>query len=350
MVDFKALKNFLSASAPRLCRAPLLVSLSGTPVGLQGHIASIQDPKLRKRAASLPDLVHARWAVNTTSKYEQGWRRWSEWCQSHPESPPRPASPFYICLYINDLVLDNCKYGALTSASTGIRWGHLTCGMSNPMENDFVKVVLEGAKRTVGKPASQQKEPMTAEMTKHVVDFFGFGDSLLHKRSVVICLLGFSGFLRISELIEIQVKHLKFDSGHLEITIPKAKNNQMREGHIVHIAKTHTRYCPVQWLRDYLQETGLHSEEKTCVISTLAKTETGHRSHGSHPLSDTTVRDILNQDSAHLRENRSRCVLSPLPTTRESFRRHQQRHEWPAHREARALEVRFLERPISQRR
>ena len=165
-----------------------------------------------------------------------------------------------------------------------------------------MKVVVEGAKRTVGKPASQQKEPMTAEMTKQVVEFFGLGDSLLHKRSVVICLLGFSGFLRISELIEIQVKHLKFVSSHLEITIPKAKNDQMREGHIVHIAKTHTRYCPVQWLRDYLQETGLHSEEENYVISRLAKTKTGHRAHGAHPLSDTTVRDMFNRDIAPICE------------------------------------------------
>ena len=65
-------------------------------------------------------------------------------------------------------MLDNWKYGALNSASTRIRWGHLTCGMSNPMENDFVKVVLEGPKRMVGKPLSQQKEPMTVDMVKQV--------------------------------------------------------------------------------------------------------------------------------------------------------------------------------------
>ena len=94
---------------------------------------------------------------------------------------------------MNDLVLDHCKYGALTSASV----------MSNPMENEFVKIVLEGAKRTMGKPLSQQKEPMTVDMAKQVVEFLGLGDSLLHKRSVVICLLVFSGFLWISELIEI---------------------------------------------------------------------------------------------------------------------------------------------------
>ena len=166
------------------------------------------------------------------------------------------------------------------------------------MDNDFVQVVLEGAKRIIGKPASQQKEPMTAEMAKKVVELLGIGNNLLHHRTVVICLLGFSGFLRISELIEIQVRHLSFLDSHLEITIPKAKNDQMREGHIVHIARTHTEHCPVYWLRKYLQDTGLQCDENNYVVSRLAKTRTGHNAHGHRPLCDTTIRDIFNRDVA----------------------------------------------------
>ena len=101
-------------------------------------------------------------------------------------------------------------------------------GMSNPMDNEFVQIVLEGAKRTVGKPPSQQKEPTTVEMAKSVVELLGSSNNLMHHRTVVICLLGFSGFLRISELIEIQVKHLSFHEDHLGITIPEAKNDQVQ--------------------------------------------------------------------------------------------------------------------------
>ena len=263
---------------------------------------SIQDPNLRTRAASLPALVGARWADSTTTKYHNGWEKWRTWCRSHPESSPRPASPFYVCLYLNDLVLSKCKFGALTSAASGIRWGHLTVGMSNPMDNDFVQVVLEGAKRTVGKSESQQKEPMTAEMAKRLVELLGVGGNLLQHRTVVICPLGFSGFLRISELVEIQVRHLRFHDAHLEITIPKAKNDQVRQGHIVHIARSNSRFCPVHWLQKYLQETGLDSNDANYVISRLAKTKTGHKAHGHRPLSDTTVRDIFNKDVAPICE------------------------------------------------
>ena len=245
----------------------------------------------------------ARWAASTNSKYERGWKKWCTWCEAHPESPVIPAAPFYICLYINDLVLDGCKYGALTAAETGIRWGHLTSGIANPMDNDFVQIILEGARRTVGKPPSQQKEPLTVEMAKKAVDLLGIGGSLLQKRTIIICLLGFSGFLRISELISIQVKHLSFLEDHLEIEIPKAKNDQQRQGHIVHIARTGTQYCPVSRLEGYLNITGLQSNEENYVISRLAKTRDGHKAHGLRPLADTTIRDIFNREVAPICES-----------------------------------------------
>ena len=277
--------------------------LTDPSFGLEAHINSIRDPALKKRALSLPSLASARWAPSTSSKYLGGWERWESWCHKHPESPTRPALAFYICLYINDLVLSGCKYGALNTAAASIRWGHLLCGLDNPMENQFVAIVLQGAKRSVGKPPSQQKEPMTVDMAKQVTELFGRGSNFLEHRSVVICLLGFSGFLRISELIAIQIKDLKFSETHLDITIPKAKNDQMREGHIVHIARTFSQHCPVQWFSDYLEETGLSNEDENYVICRLAKTKTGHNAHGNRPLSDSTVRDLFNRDIAPICEN-----------------------------------------------
>ena len=271
-------------------------------VGLDYHISSVQHPGLRERAASLPSLVMARWAPSTSSKYMRGWVKWEKWCERYPESPAIPAMAFYVCLFINDMVLDGCKFGALTEAASGIRWGHLQRGLDNPMDNEFVSIVLEGAKRTVGKPPSRQKEPMTTEMARRVVDLFGQGSNLLHHRTVVVCLLGFSGFLRISELVEIQVKHLNFLPTHLEITIPKAKNDQMREGHIVHITRSNSEYCPVTWLGRYLERTTLILGEENYIISRLAKTKKGHNAHGGKPLTDSTVRDLFNKDIAPICE------------------------------------------------
>ena len=84
----------------------------------------------------------------------------------------------------------------------------------------------------------------------------------------------------------------------MEITIPKAKNDQQREGHIVYISRTKSSSCPVQWVFDYAAQTGLINEPESYLISRLAKTKKGHNAHGNKPLSDSTVRDIFNRDIA----------------------------------------------------
>ena len=280
-----------------LCHLPN--SFSGPSTCLAHQMASIHDPHLRARASNLPALVCARWANSTTEKYSRAWVKWESWCSTHTESPARPASTFYIALYINDLVLGGCKYGALDAASSGIRWGHITTGLPNPMDDLFLSTVLEGAKRTVGKPKGNgQKEPMSADMAKQIVSYFGHKPNLLHHRLVVVCLLGFSGFLRISELVAIQLEHLRFTSTYLDITIPKAKNDQQREGHVVTIARTGTPFCPVDWVERYLQATGLDSDSNNYLISRLSKTRKGHNAHGSRPLSDKTVREAFMKEIA----------------------------------------------------
>ena len=143
------------------------------------------------------------------------------------------------------MVLDDCKLGTLNSAASGIRYGHVIAGYSNPMENIFVKTAVEGAKRTIGNGnGKRQKEPVTTDMIKAIVTTYGFSQpqNLIHLRFVIACLLGFSGFLRISELLEIRVRELTFDKECMKILIPKAKNDQMREGHIVHISRTNSDY------------------------------------------------------------------------------------------------------------
>ena len=159
-------------------------------------------------------------------------------------------------------------------------------------------LTLEGAKRTIGKPPSQQKEPLSADMAKQVIDKFGKSDNLVHRRTALICLLGFSGFMRISELIAVQVKHLQFKPGHLEIFVPKAKNDQHREGHLIHIKKIEPAYCPVLALTQYLELTGLDKNEENYIISRLSKTKNGHNAHCGKPLADSSVRDIFNRDVA----------------------------------------------------
>ena len=54
--------------------------------GIWNQMDLIQDPSLRTRAATLPDLIHARWAKSTHKKYESAWDKWTHWRACYPES------------------------------------------------------------------------------------------------------------------------------------------------------------------------------------------------------------------------------------------------------------------------
>ena len=165
-------------------------------------------------------------------------------------------------------------------------------GLDNPMENLFVKTVLEGAKRIVGKPdKSNRKDPINTNMAKQIVQKLSWSESLMDRRIIIFVLLGFSGFLRISEAMAMQVKHIQFRKNCMQITIPKSKNDQHREGKTLLVAKTGSQFCPVKNLKDYLRISELGAEKENFIICRLAKTRKGHRALGRSHLSHTTIRE-----------------------------------------------------------
>ena len=55
----------------------------------------------------------------------------------------------------------------------------------------------------------------------------------------------YAGFMRVSELLKVKLKDIKFFQTHMEISVPKRKNDQYREGHVVNISRTGIITCPV---------------------------------------------------------------------------------------------------------
>ena len=89
----------------------------------------------------------------------------------------------------------------------------------------------------------------------------------------------------------VQIKDIQITENLAKIVIPKAKNDQMREGHIVMIARTGTKYCPVAWLSQYIYRTGLGTQPDAFLICRLAKTKKGHNALGHLQLSYTRIRE-----------------------------------------------------------
>jgi len=72
-----------------------------------------------------------------------------------------------------------------------------------------------------------------------------------------MCLIGFAGFLRYSELVNIRLSDIELHPGHLKIRITKRKTDQLRQGDEVVIARAGSLQCPAAMLEIYMEKAGI---------------------------------------------------------------------------------------------
>ena len=256
--------------------------------GIWERLDDLESPELKKTAASLPKLVEAAFANSTLEKYKRGWSLWVEWSKQYSEISQCPADPFFVALYLNDLVVNEVPVSRIIKIFCGIRWAHISTGLKSPTDDPFVKLCLNGAKRKLSTTTENRKEPLSAEIIKEIVDKFGFTGNLLHLRTVVICILGFAGFFRSSELLDLKLNNMKRTAYSYEILVEKSKTDPLREGNIVYISATGKLTCPIFWLEKYIKETKLKDEDY--LFCHLIKTKKGHNVHGHLKISYSTMR------------------------------------------------------------
>ena len=135
-------------------------------------------------------------------------------------------------------------------------------------------------------------------MIKTLVTKYGGKNSTIPDlRFLLTCLLGFAGFLRIDELLDVKLKHIKLQKSHLEILITKSKSDQHREGHVVYISRIKSECCPVKHLSVYLQNAKLDisCDKKSPLICRIFKTKSGHNISKTNGISYSRIREILSE-------------------------------------------------------
>ena len=69
---------------------------------------------------------------------------------------------------------------------------------------------MRGRKRLLSRPVNK-KEPITVDILEKIVDLYGTNlQNVSDLRICILCLMGFSGFCRCSELAEIRLRNLVF--------------------------------------------------------------------------------------------------------------------------------------------
>ena len=214
-------------------------------------MGSVVDPELLHLAGELPELMLDRWSDNTNKSYLGAYKKFQLWAKKFAEICQMPVSPGHLCIYLVHLGQLELSISSITAVIAGISWAHHMCGCSSPTDNVTVKSTVTGLKRRLSKPRSVSSPILPTHIEK-IVSQSDLSD-LQELRVVCVILLSYAGFLRFNEVSSIRSEHLSFSSTHLEIFLPKAKNDQFRQGQTVFITRLHNENCPVALTERYIE-------------------------------------------------------------------------------------------------
>jgi integrase len=147
------------------------------------------------------------------------------------------------------------KPSTLGRRLAAIKYRHKTAGEDSPTDDERVKSVLNGARRTLG-VAPRKLAAATSEKAIGMATLVRLGLAGLRDRAIP--LLAFALAARRSELVALDVEDLEECPEGVRIRIRKSKTDQEGVGATVAVCRGSIA-CPVQALREYLDAAGITS-------------------------------------------------------------------------------------------
>ena len=129
-----------------------------------------------------------------------------------------------------------------------------------------------------------------------------------------MCLLGYAGFLRFDELVNIRRSDIFMQEMQIKLYISKGKTDQLKSGSWVVIAKTNKETCPVKYLQMYLSVFNIHENSDEFIFqkaSYIKKLDSYTLRKGDH-FSYTRVRKKFLEKLGKIGLNTSKLGLHSL--------------------------------------
>ena len=251
-------------------------------------------PELRASVKRIPAAMMADRAPATIRKYSGAYQRWSTWAQDH-HITPIPAPPVGIACYLLFLATTAQSSSPISSALHAIDWAHRKAGLESPSMHHITRQTADRLIRLLSRPAWKMR-PLTQEQLQLLVQRFGQpGCSLVHLQMVCLVLIGFHGFLRWSDMSQLQPADVHFSDGYVSLFLEGRKNDQFREGHIIPIAETGRDTCAVKWLRRFMAEGGHNTDAHLFGKVTVGKSASYIRGQMTYSCARERLKEMLTE-------------------------------------------------------
>ena len=203
---------------------------------------------LSEAADFASDFAKASKSVATRRAYQMDATDFAAWCERH-DVESLPASVDTVAAYLASLARSGLKASTITRRCAGIRYMHRLAGLETPTNNEAIKSVLSGIRRSIG-TAVTRKEPATANVVRAILA--DMPQDLRGLRDRALLLVGFAGALRRSELVALNVSDLEETTEGVLVHIRKSKTDQEGTGDFISIPHG-SRLRPVAGLTVWLQ-------------------------------------------------------------------------------------------------
>ena len=202
-------------------------------------------------------------APTTFNAYRGPWLKFCAFCD-RIGVPFLPAEPRVAALFLG-AELARCKAeglgaGTVLQASAAISCYHWLVGLQSPSSaSPQCKLVREIARRRCAPPGTNRKKGVTVEqvdlVVRHLVQKGKLDDLIL----AVAIILGFYGFLRADEIVQVRWGTIQWPTDCFQVFVPSSKTDQYMEGAWITIAfapQTSKVMCPAQVVRNLILKGG----------------------------------------------------------------------------------------------
>lgn len=194
-------------------------------------------------------------AASTIRSYDSDWRDFVAWC-AEEDRQPLPADPETVADYLSALAAGlHRKVSTIGRRMSALSQRHQLAGYASPTQTEIVRTVLKGIKRdpATNKHLAQKAPTLTEDVLRMAANLAQHRNPLIAQRDRAVLLVGFSGALRRSEIVGIDLEHLDFGRNGVIITLPRTKASQEQGEEIAIAFGTHKDTCPVRQLQRWIK-------------------------------------------------------------------------------------------------
>jgi len=206
-------------------------------------------PRAALALAKSKEYQAAADAPATLRAYAADLAHFKAWCEAHGFEP-MPAAPETVGAYLAAAGL-GYALPTLRRRVAAIARAHRIAKQPLDTRHPAIRETLRGIARTHGEPARRSAALTTAEIRRLIAVC---GDDLAGLRDRALLLIGFAGAFRRSELVGLDIEHIRPTATGIRLMIPRSKTDAAGEGAEIGITRgSRAETCPVRALRAWLR-------------------------------------------------------------------------------------------------